>query len=617
MRAVLELDDPSATVKALLDGGANPCLRGRDGKLPSFIPDPESETWRLLVNAGGFLDLNTGVCMHDAWKADEKEKALGLSRDARRGIQSCLKTQGFDPGPADGLFGPRTRAAIRSWQEAQGQDGSEAAGHISSQDQLDELLAGCRVALKPLCTGETGTPCWQEVANQPGCHLWNSNPQPEETVTWSGDCDAQGRANGKGKSIWRFREDGTWRTSVGEGELRGGKQFIGVGFFVTPMALWVEGPYVEGKRHGHWIWRLRDGTVWEGPYVDGEFHGLWVAQRSKERNCWQKGEDRHEAACGLRAVNRAMQAAEQAVRRRGPGRDYSQAHGKLEAGAKVTVTHEAGDWLRVEDARGNTGFVLASVLEEVKEVETVAEEPQAVSSEPKVAAVVTEPKCAYGTDEKGDSSLTMNEVSKLDDWLGSQDYRAKWLDGYAAFHKALMSYGIVYEKCWLPVKNIPGCYVFVGTRFSQRGWGMYVKPWHVPRPTVEWTGICKDDVVNGNGVIKFKTATSYASSYVDGLNFEQEAHFVNGKQNGRVTQEDSYGEWEGEFVNGLLQGKSIFRSKLDEVTYTSNYEDGLFHGENVRVEENAGIQGCTLIETERYSHGQKIEEATEHRFSGC
>ena len=363
MQAVLELDDPSATVKALLDGGANPCLRGRDGKLPSFVPDPESETWRLLVNAGGFLDLNTGVCMHDAWKADEKEKALGLSRDARRGIQSCLKTQGFDPGPADGLFGPRTRAAIGSWQAAQGQDGSEAAGHISSQDQLDELLAGCRVALKPLCTGETGMPCWQETANQPGCHIWNSEPAAEKTVTWSGRC-VDGKASGKGEIVWRFRKDGQWKTTGGEGEIREGRFYHGHWVMRFHDGAVSEGPYVEDRRHGHWIWRLPDGTI-EGPYVDGEFHGLWVAQGSEERLCWQNGEDRDEAACGLRAVDRTMQAAERAVLRRGPGSDYSQAHGRLEAGAKVTVTHEAGEWLRLEDERGNTGFVLASVLEEV------------------------------------------------------------------------------------------------------------------------------------------------------------------------------------------------------------------------------------------------------------
>ena len=48
------------------------------------------------------------------------EAALGLDRAARRRIQRGLAEAGFDPGPADGVFGPGTRAAIRRWQAARG-----------------------------------------------------------------------------------------------------------------------------------------------------------------------------------------------------------------------------------------------------------------------------------------------------------------------------------------------------------------------------------------------------------------------------------------------------------------------------------------------------------------
>ena len=46
------------------------------------------------------------------------EEALGLQREHRRLIQSGLTSLGFDPGPADGVFGQRTRAAIGAWQES-------------------------------------------------------------------------------------------------------------------------------------------------------------------------------------------------------------------------------------------------------------------------------------------------------------------------------------------------------------------------------------------------------------------------------------------------------------------------------------------------------------------
>ena len=48
------------------------------------------------------------------------EEGLGLDRAARRQVQEGLEAAGFDPGGADGMFGPRTRSAIRSWQTSRG-----------------------------------------------------------------------------------------------------------------------------------------------------------------------------------------------------------------------------------------------------------------------------------------------------------------------------------------------------------------------------------------------------------------------------------------------------------------------------------------------------------------
>ena len=48
------------------------------------------------------------------------EVSLDLDRFTRRLIQQGLRNEGFDPGTADGLFGPRTRGAIRDWQRSRG-----------------------------------------------------------------------------------------------------------------------------------------------------------------------------------------------------------------------------------------------------------------------------------------------------------------------------------------------------------------------------------------------------------------------------------------------------------------------------------------------------------------
>lgn len=48
------------------------------------------------------------------------EARLRLDPGARKGIQRALRIEGANPGPADGIFGPKTRRAIRSWQRSKG-----------------------------------------------------------------------------------------------------------------------------------------------------------------------------------------------------------------------------------------------------------------------------------------------------------------------------------------------------------------------------------------------------------------------------------------------------------------------------------------------------------------
>ena len=65
-------------------------------------------------------------CVVRVWGCNSHvlEQGLGLDRAARRQVQEDLQAAGFDPGGADGIFGPRTRAAIRSWQRARGARGT-------------------------------------------------------------------------------------------------------------------------------------------------------------------------------------------------------------------------------------------------------------------------------------------------------------------------------------------------------------------------------------------------------------------------------------------------------------------------------------------------------------
>ena len=121
-------------------------------------------------------------------------------------------------------------------------------------DRPDSRVGGDPSAATPApagletCAGQpVGSECWMEVANQPGCHLWNPGLAAGATVTWSGECSA-GYAQGAGRVHWRY-DDGeqTW-----------------------------DGAYVDGRRRGNWVIQESDGDVAEGHYGSGQRQGPWT-----------------------------------------------------------------------------------------------------------------------------------------------------------------------------------------------------------------------------------------------------------------------------------------------------------------------------------------------------
>ena len=100
------------------------------------------------------------------------EAALGLDRPARRRIQQGLAAAGFSPGPADGVFGRGTRAAIRSWQASRG---AAATGYqdAAGATALGVPMAGAPGSGVPLPVGaavpaavqaQQETVFWQSIA---------------------------------------------------------------------------------------------------------------------------------------------------------------------------------------------------------------------------------------------------------------------------------------------------------------------------------------------------------------------------------------------------------------------------------------------------------------------
>ena len=80
-------------------------------------------------------------------------------------------------------------------------------------------------------------PDWITTTNKP-CKVWNPEPQPNESVTWSGPCK-DGFASGQGILKW---------TENGKPDVE------------------FDGEYAEGKRNGHGVLITPDGNRIEGDW---------------------------------------------------------------------------------------------------------------------------------------------------------------------------------------------------------------------------------------------------------------------------------------------------------------------------------------------------------------
>ncbi|MYD95039.1 MAG: hypothetical protein F4Y02_15415 [Chloroflexi bacterium] len=228
--------------------------------------------------------------------------------------------------------------------------------------------------------------CWMETTNRTGCFVWNSNPQPEETVTWSGNC-VDGRATGRGTLTWRYQgEDGVPRSYTAKGALRrgfthglwswrdsDGDSAEGSRMWGVSHGHWSwhfsdgelkKGPFVWGRRQGHWREQTTDGELWEGPVIDGRKDGLWVQRNGiRGRYCWRDGTRLSRLNCRESSSKRApIAVAEAAVMRFGPGNAYTEVGVLREGQLGVTTARTESGWLWIALDDGQQGYVPESTV---------------------------------------------------------------------------------------------------------------------------------------------------------------------------------------------------------------------------------------------------------------
>ena len=270
-------------------------------------------------------------CIVRVWGCNSHvvEEGLGLDRAARRQIQEGLQAAGFNPGGADGMFGSRTRAAIRSWQTSRG---VRATGYLddASVAALRPSLAGQPTfgqrepqpqPSPAAATAEQENLFWQSIMNSEnpvefeaylaqfpnGVFRSLAEARLSALRSPGGNAPVASRAGVVGavfrpKQTCAVQPAGTscwmeisqkpgcyiWNGHLAQGArvtwtgaCAGGKA-EGTGTFT-----WVwdgnrqteTGRVVAGERAGHWVLRQAAGTA-EGLFVAGQQSGHWVQRNA-------------------------------------------------------------------------------------------------------------------------------------------------------------------------------------------------------------------------------------------------------------------------------------------------------------------------------------------------
>lgn len=127
-----------------------------------------------------------------------------------------------------------------------------------------------------------------------GCKMWNPNPDPKDSFTWSGECKGdyaegpgvaqyfadgnpvgkyegvliKGKRSGKGVASWSNgnRYEGDWLDD----------NMHGKGLMTSTEGASYNGDWVQDKMQGYGVYIWSNGMRYDGNWVDGYMHGTGV-----------------------------------------------------------------------------------------------------------------------------------------------------------------------------------------------------------------------------------------------------------------------------------------------------------------------------------------------------
>jgi len=112
------------------------------------------------------------------------------------------------------------------------------------------------------------------ILTDTGAKVWSDNPQPNETVTWTGSVNEEECASGNGVLQW-FQDGspgGKFEGTMQQGKPNGKGTYL-FGFSSKFAGDRYEGDWVDGKKTGKGVYTWARGTRYEGAFLNDMMHG--------------------------------------------------------------------------------------------------------------------------------------------------------------------------------------------------------------------------------------------------------------------------------------------------------------------------------------------------------
>ena len=105
-----------------------------------------------------------------------------------------------------------------------------------------------------------------------GCKVWNPNPQPDESIHWTGGC-RDGMADGDGVLTW-YGQDKSKETERETGRFQRGRMNDRHGSQINSTGVKITGAWVEGRLRGRAVLTGPNGEHYAGSWRDGQKDGF-------------------------------------------------------------------------------------------------------------------------------------------------------------------------------------------------------------------------------------------------------------------------------------------------------------------------------------------------------